>query len=161
MEVGLPPMRALQSIATINGKPAIYGDAQLALTRKSGLLEVFEESYEGEEGSDGFTAICTVKRRGDAEATVEKFSVADAKKAKLWGKVGPWVTHPKRMLRYKARAFALRDKFADVLLGLCHSVEEMQGEEMINVTPTSKTAPFAQLDAIDANLQTTQNKETN
>lgn len=135
MEIGLPPMRALQSIAVVNGKPAIYGDAQLALVRSSNFLEYFDESYEGEDNKDDFVAICKIKRKGDAEITTEKFSVSDAKKAGLWGKVGPWSTHPKRMLRYKARAFALRDKFADVLLGLCHSVEEMQGEEMKNVTP--------------------------
>lgn len=140
MEIGLPPMRALQSIAVVNGKPTIYGDAQLALVRGSGILETFEESYEGQEGTDSFAAICKIKRKGDSETTIEKFTVADAKKAGLWGKSGPWTTHPKRMMRYKARAFALRDKFADVLLGLTHSVEEMQGEQMIDATPKSKTA---------------------
>ncbi len=141
MEIGLPPMRALQSIAVVNGKPTLYGDAQLALVRGSGLIEVFEESYEGEEWKDDFAALCKIKRKGDSEATTEKFTVADAKKAGLWNKAGPWSTHPKRMMRYKARAFGLRDKFADVLLGLTHSVEEMQGE-IIDVTPKggSKTA---------------------
>jgi hypothetical protein len=139
MEIGLPPMRALQSIAVVNGRPTIYGDAQLALVRSSGLLEIFEENYEGQEGADNFAAICKLKRKSDIEITIEKFSISDAKKAGLWGKAGPWSTHPKRMLRYKARAFALRDKFADVLLGLTHSVEEMEGEQMINVTP-SKTS---------------------
>ena len=139
MEIGLPPMRALQSIAVVNGKPCIYGDAQLALVRGSGLLELFTESYEGKEGQDDFAALCILKRRGDAEPTIERFTIADAKKAGLWGKTGPWSTHPKRMLRYKARAFALRDKFADVLLGLTHSVEEMQDEILKDITP-SKTA---------------------
>lgn len=136
MEIGLPPMRALQSIAVVNGKPTLYGDAQLALVRGSGLLEIFNESYEGIEGTDSFLAICEIKRKGDKETAIEKFTVADAKKAGLWGKTGPWSTHPKRMMRYKARAFALRDKFADVLLGLTHSVEEMEGEQqIINITP--------------------------
>lgn len=139
MEIGLPPMRALQSIVVVNGKPCIYGDAQLALVRGSGLLELFTESYEGKEGSDDFVAICTLKRKGDTDFTVERFTISDAKKANLWGKIGPWTTHPKRMLRYKARAFALRDKFADVLLGLTHSVEEMQGESLKDITH-SKTA---------------------
>jgi hypothetical protein len=139
MEVGLPPMRSLQSIAVVNGTPCIYGDAQLALVKASGQLIHFKEYYEGSEGEDDFTAICELQREGDTDVTVEKFSVRDAKNAKLWGKTGTWQTHPKRMLRYKARAFALRDKFADILLGLTHSVEEMQGENMKDVTP-SKTA---------------------
>lgn len=154
MEIGLPPMRALQSIAVVNGKPAIYGDAQLALVRGSGLLESFEESYEGEEGKDTFAAVCKVKRKGDSEATIESFTVADAKKAGLWGKTGPWSTHPKRMLRYKSRAFALRDKFADVLLGLCHSVEEMQGE-IIDVTPKFK-AVLPQKEVDEENISSDQ-----
>lgn len=138
MEVGLPPMRSLQSIAVVNGTPCIYGDAQLALVKASGQLIHFKEYYEGNEGEDNFAAGCEIQREGDSDITVEKFTVQDAKNAKLWGKQGTWQTHPKRMLRYKARAFALRDKFADVLLGLTHSVEEMQGEGVKDVTP-SKT----------------------
>jgi hypothetical protein len=149
MEVGLPPMRSLQSIAVVNGTPCVYGDAQLALTKASGLMEVFEESYEGTEGQDDFCAVCKVQRKGDEEPVYEKFSVGDAKKARLWGKSGTWTTHPKRMLRYKARAFALRDKFADVLLGLTHSVEEMQGEKSVkDITPEvtqSQNVPHSNL----------------
>jgi hypothetical protein len=139
MEVGLPPMRSLQSIAVVNGTPCIYGDAQLALVKASGHLIHFKEYYEGTEGQDDFCAVCELQREGDGDITTEKFSIKDAKNAKLWGKTGTWQTHPKRMLRYKARAFALRDKFADILLGLTHSVEEMQGEGLKDVTP-SKTA---------------------
>jgi hypothetical protein len=138
MEVGLPPMRSLQSIAVVNGTPCVYGDAQLALVKASGQLVLFEETYEGREGEDEFCAVCKLQREGDSEPTIEKFTIQDAKNARLWNKQGTWQTHPKRMLRYKARAFALRDKFADVLLGLTHSVEEMQGE-IKDVTP-SKTA---------------------
>jgi len=141
MEVGLPAMRSLQSIAVVNGTPCVYGDAQLALVKASNQLILFEESYQGIEDQDDFCAVCKLQRIGDADVTTEKFTVADAKRAKLWGKVGTWTTHPKRMLRYKARAFALRDKFADVLLGLTHSIEEMEGEDMININPNiSKTA---------------------
>ena len=137
MEIGLPPMRSLQSIAVVNGTPCVYGDAQLALVKASGILISFEESYEGVEGQDDFGAVCKLQRESDKEVTIEKFTVKDAKLARLWGKAGTWTTHPKRMLRYKARAFALRDKFADVLLGLTHSIEEMEGEEPLkNVSNT-------------------------
>ena len=151
MEIGLAPMRALQSIAVVNGRPCLWGDAQLAIVRQSGLLVRFVESYEGKEGSDDYTAICTLMRKGDAEPTIERFSIADAKTAKLWAKGGTWTTHPKRMLKYKARAFALRDKFADVLLGL-HSAEEMEGE-MIDVNPApvkSKTRNMHQVQSVPA-----------
>ena len=47
----------------------------------------------------------------------------DAKRAGLWTKAGPWQTYPRRMLQMRARSFALRDAFPDVLKGLI-SVEE-------------------------------------
>ncbi len=49
----------------------------------------------------------------------------DAKRAGLWGKGGPWTAYPKRMLQMRARGFALRDAFPDVLKGMI-SVEEAQ-----------------------------------
>jgi hypothetical protein len=64
-----------------------------------------------------------VKRKGDAEELVSTFGLDDAKRAGLLGKQGPWQTSTKRMLKLRARGFALRDKFADVLAGLV-SVEE-------------------------------------
>lgn len=130
MEVGLPPMASLQNIAVVNGQPSIWGDGMLALVQNSGLLESYEQSYAGEEGTDSYKAIVKVKRKDNNISITAEFSVADAKNASLWGKVGTWKTHPKRMLMYKARAFALRDCFPDVLKGL-HSVEEMEGEKNI------------------------------
>jgi hypothetical protein len=47
----------------------------------------------------------------------------DAKRAGLWTKAGPWQTYPRRMLQMRARSFALRDAFPDVLKGLI-SVKE-------------------------------------
>jgi len=125
-ELGMTPMASIQNIAVVNGNPTIWGDMQLALVRKSGQLEKFHESYEGTEEAGDLVAICTIKRYGFEEVT-ERFSIGDAKRAMLWGKTGTWKTHPKRMLRYKARAFALRDNFADILKGL-KSKDELEGE---------------------------------
>jgi len=46
------------------------------------------------------------------------FNQKDAEKAGLWRKQGTWQQYPKRMLQLRARAFAFRDAFADVLKGL-------------------------------------------
>lgn len=43
LEVGLSPMAALQSIAVINGRPSIYGDAALALVRSSEVYDYYLE----------------------------------------------------------------------------------------------------------------------
>lgn len=133
MEVGFTPLAALQSIAPINGYPTIWGDGALALVQASGLLEWHEETDEGE--GDNLTAVCIVKRRGDPKLKRGEFSVADAKKAGLWTKKGPWENYPDRMRQMRARAYALRDGFADVLRGLKIREEVSDYQEMRDVTP--------------------------
>ena len=136
-ELGLTPMSALQNIAVINGRPAIYGDAALALVRSSGLLEVFREEEIGEAGKDTQGVKVTAKRKGFDEAQ-EVFTVADAKLSKLWGKAGPWSDYPKRMLKFRARGFILRDLFGDVLKGLRTMEEVRDTPSEINVTPLAE-----------------------
>lgn len=117
-ELGLAPLQAMQNIAVINGRPSIWGDAMLGLVRGSGLLEYIKETQ------DANGATCTVKRVNEPEATVT-FTIQDAKAAGKWGSTGPWTTYPKRMLQMRARSFALRDAFADVLKGLYSREEAM------------------------------------
>jgi len=122
-EMGLAPMQALQNIAVINGKPSVYGDAMMALVQASPVCEDVEEFFENE-GSPNPIAVCIAKRKGRKPVTV-KFSVEDAKRAGLWGKQGPWSAYPKRMMQMRARGFALRDAFPDVLKGMI-TAEEAQ-----------------------------------
>lgn len=134
-ELGLPPMQALQAIMTVNGKPAIFGDHALGLVQASQQYETHKEWIEGE--GDKMTAHAVYKRRGNPEPIVQHFSVADAKTAQLWGKSGPWTNYPRRMLQHRARGFALRDAFADVLKGLA-TVEEVRDyvdAEVVSRTP--------------------------
>lgn len=122
LEVGFTPMAALQSIAVINSRATIWGDGALGLVQASGKMSSHKEWFEGE--GDTRKAFCKVVRKGDPEPKQGEFSVTDAKQAGLWGKKGkngeptPWVTYSDRMLKMRARAFALRDGFADVLKGL-------------------------------------------
>ena len=132
LEVGLTPMAALQSIANINGRPSVWGDGAIGLVQASGKMEWIKEWYEGE--GDNFAAHCHAKRVGDPEIKKNSFSVADAKAAHLWNKEGPWRGYAKRMLKMRARAFTLRDGWADVLRGLSIA-EEAQDIPMKDVTP--------------------------
>ena len=125
LELGLSPLSALQRIAVINGRPTIWGDGALALVKASGLCEAIDEWIEGEK-PETWVAVCNVMRRGDLIPTERRFSVEDARRAKLWGKSGPWSEYPKRMLQMRARAFALRDAFPDVLGGLYLTEEWIQ-----------------------------------
>ncbi len=147
-ELGLAPMQALQSIAVVNGKPSVYGDALMALVRSSPLCESVAERFDGD--GDNLTAICVAKRRGQDEPVVGRFSVADAKKAKLWGKAGPWTDYPKIMLKHRARGFCLRDGFADLLRGVItreeaedYPVDVSKSREPIDITPKADLDRFA------------------
>jgi hypothetical protein len=121
-ELGLAPMQALQNIAVINGRPALWGDAMLALCLQHPAWGGHSETIAGT--GDAMTARCEVRRNG-AAPVVATFGVEDAKRAGLWEKTGPWKTYPKRMLQMRARGFALRDAFPDALRGLV-SAEEAQ-----------------------------------
>jgi hypothetical protein len=136
-EVGLSPMQSLQSIAVINGRPTIWGDAALALVQSSPVCEYVAEYIDGE--GDAMTAVCEVKRRGYPTPHVARFSVADAKKAGLWGKAGPWQQYPQRMLALRARGFALRNTFADALRGLITAEEAQDYPQAEQAAPPAKT----------------------
>ena len=115
-EVGLAPMQAIQNIAVINGRPSLWGDAMLALVQAHPECEDVEEDDTGAISKNG-VATCIVKRKG-RKPVRRRFSVDDAKKAQLWTKKGPWAQYPERMLQMRARSWALRDAFPDVLKGL-------------------------------------------
>jgi hypothetical protein len=144
-EVGLPPMQALDSIAVINGRPTIYGDALPALVHSSGLMEWIREDVTGD--GDGRTAVCVVKRRDSAEECRRSFSMRDAKRAGLVGKAGPWTQYPDRMLAMRARAWAFRDTFADALRGLHvrEEVEDYAGPTSVGELPERKPLRLSEL----------------
>ena len=151
-ELGLPPLQAMQNIAVINGRPAIWGDAVIAIVRASGLLESISEGVAQD------AATCTVKRKGEA-AVSRTFSTEDAKRAGLLGKQGPWQQYPKRMLQMRARAWALRDVFPDVLRGV-HVGEEAQDlppepKDMgpVDEAPRAPEKPASRADRVRAAVQ--------
>ena len=133
-EVGLAPMQSIQNIAVINGRPSLWGDALLGLVIQSGLLDSIKETFSGKQFEDDYGWTCTVKRKGVEDPVVRSFTVADAKRAKKWATDGPWTTYPDRLLMFRARGFALRDMFADVLKGLIAREEAMDlPPEMVHV----------------------------
>lgn len=147
LEIGLKPMQAMQRIAVINGRPAIWGDAVIGLVRGSGLAEYIDETIIGE--GDQMVAVCKTKRKGEKKEIERTFSVADAKKAGLWDtrevvkrrgrnnewyeakNDSPWYRFPKRMLQMRARV-ALRDGYADVLGGMYIAEELLEPDAVID-----------------------------
>lgn len=152
-EIGLPPMAALQSIAVINGKPGVYGDGFLGVIMSKPAYQKHLEHYELADGTrvrslreehykdDDTKAVSIFWRKGNPDPFVAEFSIGDAKRAKLWGKEGPWSTYPARQLKWRARGFAGRDGFAGELRGV------KMAEELID-TPEDdisvETIPLAE-----------------
>jgi hypothetical protein len=149
-EVGLSPMQSLQSIAVINGRPTIWGDAALALVQSSPVCEYVREYTEGD--GEQLVAVCEAKRKGYPQPTVVRFSMADAKRAGLAGKSGPWTQYPARMLTLRARGFALRNAFADALRGLI-TAEEAQDYPTPAPTPGPAREPVVVRPKFDAPAQ--------
>lgn len=169
LEIGLPPMQAIQKIAVINGRPSIWGDAIPALLWARGFKieekELIRANTVGE--VNGYE--CTVTRPDGAVIT-RKFTEGDAKSARLWDtreKVkrknkqtgeyyeaqndSPWFKYPKRMLQMRARGLAARDGAADVLMGL-YLAEEAQDippeEPAIDITELAEEAQPAELNTV-------------
>ncbi|WP_225784701.1 hypothetical protein [Xenophilus sp. Marseille-Q4582] len=151
-EVGLKPLQALQSIATINGKPGLYGDAGKALLLSAGC--VIEEDDIAVVESNG-RARCKITRPG-RPPTERTFSVENAKTAGLWNKEGPWRNYPWRQMAWRAFWFAARDAASDLLRGLPGAeevmdipVERNMGTADVVGAPTAPAASYdqAQFDA--------------
>jgi hypothetical protein len=149
-DLDIKPMTAIQNTMIINNRPAIWGDLMLAICmrtkgKEGGFIDCIETFDE-----ENQTAKCIVKRDG-REPLERTFSRKKAETAKLWGKVGQtgnassWVTNPERMLQFRARGFALRDMFPDILKGVV-SIEEMKDIENLEninnqITKNSEDTP--------------------
>jgi hypothetical protein len=141
-ELGLAPFQSLQSFAVVNGRPTLWGDGLMAVARSGGVR--VKEWIDGE--GEAAVAHCEVTRP-EGEVIARTFAVADAKKAGLWGKQGPWQQYPKRMLQMRARAWALRDGCADMLRGFQVREEVEDYEVARDVTPRKGTGMRARLEA--------------
>lgn len=131
MEIGLAPMQALSNIAVINGRASVWGDALPAMMQRAGHSIDVEVTGEG----DKMVATATLERGDTGKTTTRTFSAADAKKAGLWSKQGPWQQYPKRMLSLRARSLACRDGAADTLMGLQVAEEMRDAPPIRDVTP--------------------------
>lgn len=143
MEVGLPPMASIQSIAVINGRPVIWGDAAIGLVRASGKAEYIREFEETRDGA--LTAVCITHRIGEPEPTERTWSAKDEATAGLAEK-DIHKKFPKRMRQMRARAFCLRDTYADVLKGLAireevEDIQQVQAEDGPPAPPPAMASP--------------------
>jgi hypothetical protein len=138
-ELGITPMRSVSCISVINGKPSLSGTLALGLLRSKGIS--FKHLTEGNPFEDSY-------REGmGTDAGETWFSVADAKRAGLWNKEGPWKQYPARMLfwravghhcseYYSAELFGIQiAEAADYVLGTPRVAQSMERPESVGPDP--------------------------
>jgi hypothetical protein len=156
MEIGLAPMQALSSIAVINGRASLWGDAMPALMQRAGHHVDVEVIGQG----DKAYAEATLTRGDSGKQIVRRFSMDDAKRAGLLAKQGPWQQYPTRMLMMRARSWAIRDGAADALMGLqvADEVQDYGPDAARDITPQERSqrrrgavtfTPVAAMETVD------------
>jgi len=129
--VGFNDAQSMAWIMVVNNRASVWGDGALALVYRAKVFESIEEIVEGE--GDSRVARCLVKRTG-GKVVERSFSWKEAQNAQIIK--GVWLKYPRRMLQMRARAFALRDVFPDVLMGLSIAEEQLDVEP----DPAAKSA---------------------
>jgi hypothetical protein len=136
-ELGLQPLQALNSIAVINGRPGLFGDGFLGvILSQPDCQDVEEDDLPAIQASG--KATCTIRRKGRKPVT-RTFTLEMAQKAGLTTKDGPWKAYTSRQLQMRARGFAGRDAYADVLRGI-KSVEELMDYDEAHTIEGNVTA---------------------
>lgn len=141
VESRIPPIVGLYSIVWYNDRPCLYGDVALAMVEGHKDFHDICMVMDGEPMTDGWKAQCTISRRnpdGTPNHRTAEFSWKDAKRAGLT-RLDHYQKYPERMLTVRARSWAMRDLFADVLNGLAIA-EEQQDVELLAKIPEDKGA---------------------
>lgn len=116
-ELGLGPIKSLQSIDVIDGRPAVNAEMARALALSHGHELVVVEST---------TTRCVVRGRrvNSSEFATVTWTMDDAKRAGLDGRQN-WRKHPRRMLQARATAELCHLLFADAIGGMPFTLEEI------------------------------------
>lgn len=157
-ELGVKPLTALQGIAIINGRPAVWGDLMMAIVQAHPAYEWHKEQWD----EATLTAHFWIKRQGNPEVHHTQWSQTDTNRAGFGGKQ-TYKSFPQRMHRHRARQHACQNMFADALKGL--AAAELAEDFIVDVTPideiketpvavVEQTAVVAALPAHDAPMPT-------
>ncbi|MBW4813145.1 hypothetical protein [Rhodococcus qingshengii] len=132
-ELGFSAVQSLQNIFIVRGKPAIYSRAMVAQVIAAGHrtweVEATPESvtWKGRRADTGDEVTSTW--------TIERAKAAGFLTNKLYASL------PIEMLRAKCQAEVARTGFPDVLLGMSHSVEDLNLQQPVQVKSERVAAP--------------------
>jgi hypothetical protein len=150
LEMGVPVQAGLGGLLPLNGRFSAWGDLFVGVMQRGGKIAnhsavrvgpAFDPNTPITQWPEDYGWTVSYWRRGQENPYVATFTVRDAKRANLWANTrrDPWVKYPDRMLFNRARAWALRDGFADALIqyDLAGIAEEMLDQ----LPPPEKDGP--------------------
>lgn len=117
-EMGISPLKALQQIHVIDGRPSMSAELMRAVAQAHGHEVWVEES------TNTRVTVCG-QRAGSNHVQKVTWTLDDASKAGLSGKQN-WRKYPRQMLLARASAELVRMAFPDVLAGLSYAKEEIE-----------------------------------
>lgn len=121
-DVGVGPTTAINRIHVIKGRPTMAAELMRALIVDRGHDLWFEDV------SDESVTICGHRKEWPTDRVARvTWTVDDATRAQLAAK-DVWKQYPRSMLKARATSEIGRDNFADVLLGVSYTPEEMGAE---------------------------------
>lgn len=159
----LPPAVAIQNIAIIHGSACLWGQLPKALAEATGEMEDFQLILINEQQKpisldnlnltdEVWGAVCRMKRKGRT-LNEYTFTMADAQKANLANKTGPWKDYRKIMLSRRAVSHAIKFEFPDALMGVpVAEYDHNDAPDFKDVTP-GMNAREAAKNAIDRKLR--------
>lgn len=156
MELGVAPQTGLSGLLPLNGRFSVWGDLAQGLVMRGGQVAdhtvskvgpAFDPATPQGEWPDEYGYEVRFWRKGQEQPYIGRFTVRDAKRANLWmnSNKDPWIKYPDRMLFNRARAFALRDGFADALMGLSIAEEVMDAMPSLEVEKAEETKRLSSL----------------
>lgn len=129
--LGLDPLASVQNIFTVRGRPGMYARTMVGIAMSHG-----HEIERSEATSQSVTI--RARRKGSREWHTFTWDMARAKQAG-YDSNPIYRADPIAMLTAKAQAEACRTLFADVLMGMPYSSEDLQLEDLGEVEDAPKT----------------------
>lgn len=127
--VGLDPLQSVQNIFPVHGMPSMYA-------RTMGALVISQGHGVRRTAATNDSVTYMVRRKGDQEWQEFTWDIARAEKAGYLSNA-KYTSDPIAMLGAKALAEACRTVFADILLGMAYSAEDLELEDMGEIAPAA------------------------
>lgn len=133
LELNMGPVWALQNVYIVKGRPTLKAEGMLGLVYKNvptAQIDFIQNDNQA----------CVIEAsRNNSKKSRFSFTMEDAKRAGLGGV--NWSKYPRAMLRSRCVSEMCRAMFPDALMGVSYTPEDLEDNEIREVTPVVDNAP--------------------